>query len=161
VNLADNRVPIGADLDPTPNEFPRATSKHCAHLSWVPLRCLFTASLGDSIASSTRIGFSVHTATFEAAAQELGRDNANKVLPIVHFGGFLNVEGLQIWRWQLNERLGALLGVFLLFECQVDAVDDVASVLPPCWAVSFRINVALPWENSSIDSSSAKRTLRC
>jgi hypothetical protein len=31
VNLADNR---GPDRDPTPNEFPHATSKHCGHLSW-------------------------------------------------------------------------------------------------------------------------------
>lgn len=43
-------------------------------------------------------------ATFEAAAQELGRDNANKLLPIVHFGGFLSDEGLEIWRWKLNEQ---------------------------------------------------------
>jgi hypothetical protein len=42
VNLADNRGPIGADPDPTPNEFPRATSRHCSHLSWGPLRSLFT-----------------------------------------------------------------------------------------------------------------------
>jgi hypothetical protein len=34
VNLADNRGPDGADPDPTPNEFPRATSRHCGHLRW-------------------------------------------------------------------------------------------------------------------------------
>jgi hypothetical protein len=43
-------------------------------------------------------------ATFEAAAQELGRDNANKLLPLVHFGGILNDECLEIWRWQLNDQ---------------------------------------------------------
>jgi hypothetical protein len=43
-------------------------------------------------------------AAFEAAAQELGRDNANKLLPLVHFGGVLNDECLEIWRWQLNDQ---------------------------------------------------------
>jgi hypothetical protein len=43
-------------------------------------------------------------ATFEAAAQELGRDNANKLLPLVHFGGVLNDECLEIWRWQLDDQ---------------------------------------------------------
>jgi hypothetical protein len=43
-------------------------------------------------------------AAFEAAAQELGRDNANKLLPLVHFGGVLNDECLEIWRWQLDDR---------------------------------------------------------
>jgi hypothetical protein len=38
VNLADNL--IGADPDPTPNEFPRATSRHCGHLSWGPASVL-------------------------------------------------------------------------------------------------------------------------
>jgi hypothetical protein len=34
MNSAESGVPIGADPDPTPNDFPRATSKHCGHLSW-------------------------------------------------------------------------------------------------------------------------------
>jgi hypothetical protein len=43
-------------------------------------------------------------AAFEAAAKELGGDNANKLLPLVHFGGVLNDECLEIWRWQLNDQ---------------------------------------------------------
>jgi hypothetical protein len=43
-------------------------------------------------------------AAFEAAARELGRDNANKLLPLVHFGGVLNEECLEIWRWQLDDQ---------------------------------------------------------
>ncbi len=34
INLAATGVLIGGDPDPTRNEFPRATSNHCGHLSW-------------------------------------------------------------------------------------------------------------------------------
>jgi hypothetical protein len=37
-------VPVGADPDPTANEFPRATSKHCGNLSWGPASVLIHIS---------------------------------------------------------------------------------------------------------------------
>ena len=40
MNWADSGVPTGADADPTPNEFPQATSKHCGYLSWGPASVL-------------------------------------------------------------------------------------------------------------------------
>jgi hypothetical protein len=41
---------------------------------------------------------------FEDAASELGRDNANRLMPQVHFASFLNNEGLELWRSQLNDQ---------------------------------------------------------
>jgi hypothetical protein len=43
-------------------------------------------------------------AAFDAAAQELGRDAANRLMPMVHFAGMLNEPCLEIWRWQLNDQ---------------------------------------------------------
>jgi hypothetical protein len=41
-------------------------------------------------------------AAFEAAAHELGRDNANRLLPMVHFAGMVNADGVQLWQEQLQ-----------------------------------------------------------
>jgi hypothetical protein len=41
---------------------------------------------------------------FADAVAELGQDDANRLMPIVGFAGFLNDEGLEIWRWKLNEQ---------------------------------------------------------
>jgi hypothetical protein len=41
-------------------------------------------------------------AAFEDAVNELGRDDANRLMPVVHFASFLNADGLQLWREQLH-----------------------------------------------------------
>jgi exonuclease VII large subunit len=43
-------------------------------------------------------------AAFEAVVQELGRDNANQLMPLVHFAGGLNEPSLEIWRQQLADQ---------------------------------------------------------
>jgi hypothetical protein len=52
-------------------------------------------------------------AAFEAAARELGRENANRLMPLVHFAGMLDERCLEIWRQQLggqNQRIERQLG---------------------------------------------------
>jgi hypothetical protein len=39
---------------------------------------------------------------FADAVAELGQDDANRLVPVVHFAGFLNNDGVQFWREQLN-----------------------------------------------------------
>jgi hypothetical protein len=41
---------------------------------------------------------------FADAVAELGRDDANRLLPVVGFYGFLNDQGLEIWKWKLAEQ---------------------------------------------------------
>jgi hypothetical protein len=41
-------------------------------------------------------------AAFEDAVSELGRNDANRLMPVVHFASFLNAQGLQLWREQLH-----------------------------------------------------------
>jgi hypothetical protein len=43
-------------------------------------------------------------AAFETAAQELGRENANRLMPLVHFAGMLDERCLEIWRQQLGDQ---------------------------------------------------------
>ena len=45
MNLADNRVPIGADPDPTPNDFLVLQQNIAVIRVGVPLRCLFTMGI--------------------------------------------------------------------------------------------------------------------
>jgi hypothetical protein len=52
-------------------------------------------------------------AAFEEAAQELGRDTANMLMPLVHYAGLLDDRCLEIWRQQLsdqNRRIDRLQG---------------------------------------------------
>jgi hypothetical protein len=39
---------------------------------------------------------------FDAASRELGSDNANRLMPMVHFAGLVTSECLDIWRSQLE-----------------------------------------------------------
>src|SRR5258705_13826584 len=41
-------------------------------------------------------------AAFEDAVAEIGRDSANRLMPMVHYASFLNSDGLQLWREQLG-----------------------------------------------------------
>jgi hypothetical protein len=43
-------------------------------------------------------------AAFEAVVEELGRHNANHLMPLVHFAGGLNEPSLEIWRQQLSDQ---------------------------------------------------------
>ena len=41
---------------------------------------------------------------FADAVAELGQNDANRLMPLVGFAGVLSDEGLEIWRWKLNEQ---------------------------------------------------------